>query len=764
AGEITGGDGDTFDGGAGIDAGDGSELMLDTDTTVTGGGGDDGGAGIEAGNESTLTLDADTTVTGGDGDDDGGTGIELGQNGWAEITGEITGGDGDIFDGGAGIEADSAIIIISGTVSGGFGNGTTEESDRAAAIELEGAEDDTNELELRAGFEINGIVDATEGEDDSLILGGTENAAFNSNLIGDGQQYQGFESYDKTGDSSWTLEGSGDQDWNVMGGNLAIDENASLGGVFDVAADGVIGGTGTIGDLLLSGVLNPGASVGTLEVDNDATFESGSAYIVEVDQSGADRLEIGGTASLAGDVLVESLEADEDESVLGDYTILSANAGLEGKFDGVGANHSFLIPLLSYSENDVVLRLAASGDLESLLEPYAEDPNAERFVDTLDDLDTDDPGYQAFENALLLLQSGQEGDAVDELSGETIPGFDSSVIQMANNFLSSIQGRISGGAGGGTQLSQGTSPRRLQLAALDIASSDADPHARQQAQADASGAVGRHAPAGPVTWARAVGNRSQLDASGSFPGVKARSAGVHAGIEAPLGDGLGDGLMVGGALGFERGQLESGELASSDFDAYSAGLYARQRIGALRLSGSGTFTQMSLDSQRQVTGFGTQEANYDAQVFALDAEAAYDIPLDETMTVSPLVGLRYSHTHRESYEEDGTAGLNVASTSETSVRSRLGAELAMELDPAVLSVRAAWSRELASPDASTEASLLGGDDFTIEGQTIPENLAEVGLGLDVQVDDNVELFAAYDGAFSSRYRSHSGQLGVRVTW
>jgi outer membrane autotransporter protein len=249
-----------------------------------------------------------------------------------------------------------------------------------------------------------------------------------------------------------------------------------------------------------------------------------------------------------------------------------------------------------------------------------------------------------------------------------------------------------------------------------------------------------------VTWGRVVGSRSELEDSGDLPGVESRLAGFHLGAEAPLGGGF----LFGVALGFERGTLDAGSLASSDLDAYSAGLYARQRWAAFRLSAGASYTHLSLDGSRSVTGFGAQTADYAAGVWGAEAEAAYDLAVSRTTTLTPLAGVRLARSSRDGYAESGIAGLEVADSSQESLRGRLGAELTL--------------RELADPDASAEASLLGGPSFTIEGQRLPDDVAEIGASLAWSPRTDLALFATYDGAFSGGYASHAGGIGIRFAW
>ena len=64
---------------------------------------------------------------------------------------------------------------------------------------------------------------------DTFQLGGTGAGTFNVNNIGPSQQYQGFSVFNKVDTSTWTLTGTGAQNWNISGGTLIGDTNSLQG-------------------------------------------------------------------------------------------------------------------------------------------------------------------------------------------------------------------------------------------------------------------------------------------------------------------------------------------------------------------------------------------------------------------------------------------------------------------------------------------------------------------------------------------------------
>ena len=235
----------------------------------------------------------------------------------------------------------------SGTV---FNSGTINAATGFAAIELCGCGNSV--LTLGPGSVINGLV--IGNGTDTFQLGGTGRDSFNLGLIGAGQQYDGFATFNKVGSSNWTVTGTGAQDWNVLGGTLSA--NGVINGVVTVNAGGTLGGTGIIDNVFVNGgVLAPGNSIGTLNVAGSLTFSAASSYMVEISGASSDLTRVTGVATLGGATVV----VVPTGTVAKQYTILTATGGVPDTFNpvvsGVSPN---LNPSLSYDANNVYLNFA----------------------------------------------------------------------------------------------------------------------------------------------------------------------------------------------------------------------------------------------------------------------------------------------------------------------------------------------------------------------------------------------------------------------
>lgn len=192
---------------AGGNGGRGGDLSGSVIPPAGAGYGGGGGAGllVVAPEGTTTTITNAGSITGGNGGRSGNVG-----NGFPLPLIGARGGAGEGADaaaveassvslGGDGIVGSNLTVINSGTISGGLsGDGNT----RANAIRFTGG---TNRLELRAGSQVIGNVLAN-GSSDTLAFGGTESGSFELGGLADGR-FQGFEAYEKTGSSTWTLTG-----------------------------------------------------------------------------------------------------------------------------------------------------------------------------------------------------------------------------------------------------------------------------------------------------------------------------------------------------------------------------------------------------------------------------------------------------------------------------------------------------------------------------------------------------------------------------
>ncbi len=137
------------------------------------------------------------------------------------------------------------------------------------------------------------------------------------------------------------------------GGTLQVD--GAAGGSVTVNAGGKLSGTGTItGVTAVQGTVAPGASAGTLTVNNDVWLDSTAALDYELSDLTSDRLTVNGALTLDGTLNVTALGA----LTSGAYTLITYTGGLTDNGLVVGAKpdaRSYVIDTATPNEVRLVI-------------------------------------------------------------------------------------------------------------------------------------------------------------------------------------------------------------------------------------------------------------------------------------------------------------------------------------------------------------------------------------------------------------------------
>jgi len=340
-GTVHGGDSSGNTGGAGgigVQINRGTALVnygtIEGGDSVSGAGAWGVNAGTGVAGSNTITNYG--KILGGDGETNNGLSgsgilsrVSLGQitnNG----TGEIVGGNNAFAIGASGATA-NIDLINSGSIRAGTGQLT--------AITLsDNVTTGVIRLELRAGSLIEGyvIANANSAAGDLFRLGGTDNSSFDVTSIGAAAQYRNFDSFEKTGTSTWTLTGTTTAltPWQLNGGILAVSSDEALGD--------------TAGALTFNGgalrALSSFTSTRNMVFTGNGGFDVGAG--VELTLSGALTGPGGLVKAGAGTLIQNSVRGYDGQTFIADGTL---RAGAANVFGG------------SYSTNSATATLDLNG-------------------------------------------------------------------------------------------------------------------------------------------------------------------------------------------------------------------------------------------------------------------------------------------------------------------------------------------------------------------------------------------------------------------
>ncbi|MBB3660652.1 fibronectin-binding autotransporter adhesin [Rhizobium sp. BK650] len=259
-----------------------------------------------------------------------GEGVHMRTNGFLINNGTIEGGSNAY---GVTVQMAGGTIINSGTIRAGAGMADAIVTSNPASSMI---------LELHAGSNIIGNVVGNATLSDTLRLGGAGSDTFDISKIGAAQQYQNFDTFEKTGSSTWLLTGNGTvaTNWTIYDGTLLIGDHTTPTSVIgDITNFGRLGGSGTIiGDVSNSGTVAPGNSIGTLTISGNYTGNGGTLDIESVlggDASPTDRLVVTGNTAGTTNVRVTNLGGGGAQTVEG-IKIVDVGGTSAGTFSLLG--------------------------------------------------------------------------------------------------------------------------------------------------------------------------------------------------------------------------------------------------------------------------------------------------------------------------------------------------------------------------------------------------------------------------------------------
>lgn len=545
-------------------------------------------------------------------------------------------------------------------------------------------------------------------------------------------------------------------DTSIVGGWAAINGKS---GQTSVSEAGFLSGTGTLESLLAksSGVVSPGNSVGVLNISKDATFEKGSLFEVEIkaDQSLADRLAVGGTATLLGGAVNVRLEGKtallsdtEIESFFNKhYAIVTAGTKVEGKFDAVNpaGNFNYIWTELDYSDNSKVV---LGFDKKDVAWTIGANTHNQKAVSTA--IQTTKEGNPLYNTVLFSTPDAPL--VFDALSGEVHATL-SGVLAKDSHFISdAATARVRNAFGGVAGKAQSVT------APLAYA------EGRKAKMGEAFAAL-EPAPATTALWGEAYGSWAHADGDGNAAGYSRDIGGLVTGMDGVVADDWRFGLLAG----YGRTSLHDNGKAS--VDSYQIGVYGGTKRDAFGLRLGANLGHHEIDTKRTAR-FGslsnTHEASYNTNSIQVFGELGYEINTPYA-ALEPFAAVRYVHVKTDGFNEDGAISNLTGSGSSTDlIVTTLGLRASHQFhlsESTTLTARGLLGWNHGFGDVAPQAQLTfasGGDNFGVTGQPVVEDAAIVEAGFDIGIGKTTVIGLAYTGQFSSQAHDNAVKADLSV--
>ena len=508
---------------------------------------------------------------------------------------------------------------------------------------------------------------------------------------------------------------SGDTDnWGYLGVDGRLETTNLLN-------QGILGGTGTIvGDVINTGTIAPGNSMGTLTIQGDLTNDHGG-LAVELGPHGGDLLRVTGTAFLQGGLLrVSLLPAVYLDGHRWDVLIAET---VQGSFDGLyGGPDSAVLSL----------HMLTRGDRVSLVlhrRPYTD------FAVT-----PGGRGVGAWLDSLLARAQAQGGDAAALI---TLMDFSYSAAEIG-------------------QALEALSPAKYAAypwAGLESAGLAADAVLARLEQVRRSEREEPTAEPGPSVWGRVLGARSDYDGGSGGAGHARLWGGIISGVDGAVNSHL----RLGAALGMTLADMSWDEPRYlGDMKSLHALAYGAAHWDGPFLRGQWGLAHHQADSSTSLDlpGLpGNTQSDISSFSALADLNGGYEFSLDR-WRLGPFAGLRYIRLDQGGYRVRGLdgQGLDIAALAVDSLAGSLGFQARgswiwrdTEFRPRL---GLSWRHEFLDDTYALRAGFTGLEDlpYPVDASGLPADLAVIDAGLTAslsrRLDASLEISQTLGGGYS----------------
>jgi outer membrane autotransporter protein len=250
-------------------------------------------------------------------------------------------------------------------------------------------------------------------------------------------------------------------------------------------------------------------------------------------------------------------------------------------------------------------------------------------------------------------------------------------------------------------------------------------------------------------WFRGIGDFDRLSGTAGMPGFTTSAGGFLAGIDRPVGDHAIAGIAAGYShIDLSQSDGERGKIDTPRIALYGSDDLGASALGPWSLDGTIGYGYDRIAASRSIAALGeTASSNHDAHEANAALQARTRL-LANGITVTPAIGLQYTHLFEMGFTESGASGfdLSVARRNSDSLRPFIGASArksfmtggGVRLTP---EADLTYSHELFNTPPSLVA--VGGGSFTVAGLVPSRDALTVGGSISADMTNRLALFGAY---------------------
>jgi uncharacterized protein with beta-barrel porin domain len=501
-----------------------------------------------------------------------------------------------------------------------------------------------------------------------------------------------------------------------------------------------------------------------MTVNGNLAFQSGAAYLVQINPATSSLAEVTGTATLGG-ATVTAVYAN-GTYVPKHYTILSAANGVSGAFNSLANTNlpTNFEAALGYDSNHAYLDLTLSFGI-----PGSLNGNQQNVSNAL-------TGFFDRTGGIPMVFGGLSPAALTQASGEIATGTQQATFDAMGLFMGLLTDPFVAGRANRVGVSSTSAPQFADESYEAYASKD---RPRSKSERDAYAAMYRKAPVIDTfterwsVWAAGYGG-SQTTAGNATLGsnnATSRIFGAAVGADYRISPYTTAGFaLAGGGTNFS---IANGGSGLSDL--FQAGAFFRHRIGSTYVTGALAYGWQDVTTDRTVTiaGIDRLQARFNSNAFSgrLEGGSRFVTPW---MGATPYLAAQFINYDLPTYAEQVLSGantfaLNYSAKDVTAFRSEVGVrtDKSYALTNAILTLRGrlAWAHNYSTdPSISPTFQTLPGASFVVSGAAQAHDAALTTVSAEVTWRNGFSLAATFEGEFSNTTTSYAGKGVGRYAW
>jgi outer membrane autotransporter protein len=247
-------------------------------------------------------------------------------------------------------------------------------------------------------------------------------------------------------------------------------------------------------------------------------------------------------------------------------------------------------------------------------------------------------------------------------------------------------------------------------------------------------------------WFRGIGGFASINGNASAPGYTGDSGGFLAGWDRMV---LPD-TYLGLAGGYTHADIDEHSTSTGAVDTARVNVYGGTLWGASLLTATAGYAHDWIGTERPVAMIGVASESHGGDEASAAAQWALPIHLD-ALTITPKAGLQFLHLSEGGFAETGADGFDLSSGSRdtNSLQPYVGVAAAQSFVTAdgtqiTPEVRLGYSREVLSNNRLLTVAATDGTPFLVQGVKPSRDMVTPGVGLTVQAQQNLYLYANYD--------------------